>query len=77
MGSSCTWYLHLQQRQDFHKKYGDPAEGVREHYEEKPVGHGHIPVQPAPHVCCINPRFIDGVEHAGVGEDDDQERHQV
>lgn len=65
-----TRYLHLQQGQDFYQKYGNPAEGVREHYEEKPVGHGHVSVQSAPQVCGIDAGFIDGVEHAGVGEDD-------
>lgn len=77
MGSYRTWYLHFQQRQDFHQEDGNPAEGVGKHYEEKAVGHGHVSVQPAPQVCCINARFIDGVEHAGVGEDDDEEGHQV
>ena len=72
-----TGYLHLQQWQDFHQKYGDPAEGVGEHYEEESVGHSHVPVQPAPQVCGVDASFIDGVEHAGVGEDDHQERHHV
>lgn len=72
-----TRYLHLQQREDFHQKYGNPAEGIREHYEEKPVGYSHIFVQSAPQVCGIDASFIDGAEHAGVGEDDHQKGHQV
>lgn len=75
--SFLTRDLHLQQGEDFHQKYGNPAEGVRDHYEEKPVGHGHVFVQSAPQVCGIDPGLIDGVEHAGVGEDDDEESHHV
>lgn len=26
-----TWYLHLQEGQDFHEEDGNPAEGIREH----------------------------------------------
>lgn len=69
--------FHFQKWENFHQEYGDPAEGVREHDEEKPVGHGHVSVQPAPHVGGVQARFIDGAKHAGVGEDDHQERHQV
>lgn len=72
-----TRYLHLQQWEDFYQKYGNPAEGIREHYEEKPVGYSYVSVQSAPHVCGIDASFIDGAEHAGVREDDHQECHQV
>lgn len=72
-----TRYLHLQQWEDFYPKYRNPAEGIREHYEEKPVGHSHISVQPAPQVGGIDAGFIDGAEHTGVGEYNHQESHQV
>jgi len=75
--SSLTWYLHLQQREGLHQEYGNPAEGVREHYEEEAVGHGHVAVQPAPHVRGVDARLVDGVEHAGVGHSDHHEGHQV
>lgn len=72
-----TWYLNFQQGKDFDQEYGNPAEGVREHDEEKAVCHCHILVQPSTQLCGIDACLIDGVKHAGVGHDNDEEGHQV
>lgn len=41
--------------------------------KKKSVGHSHI----FPQLRGIDAAFIDGIEHAGIGEDDDEESHQV
>lgn len=64
-----TWNLHLEQRENFDQEYWDPAEGIREHDEKEAVGHSHVSAQ----LCGINTCLVDGVEHAGVGDDDDEE----
>lgn len=58
---------------DCQQKYGNPAESVRDPYEENVVGQSHI----FPQLCSIDSAFRDGVEHAGIGEEDDEESHQV
>lgn len=45
--------------------------------KKKPVSHSHVFVQSAPQVRGVDARFIDGVKHAGVAEEDDEESHQI
>ena len=75
--SFLTRYLHLQQWKNLDQEYRYPAEGVREHDEEEAVGHGHVFVQPAPHVGGVDARLVDGVKHTRVGDGDHQEGHQI
>lgn len=70
---ASTWNLHLEQRENFDQEYGDPAEGIREHDEKEAIGHSHVLVQPAAQIRGINSCLVDGVKHAGVGNDDDEE----
>lgn len=72
---SSTWNLHLEQRENLDQEYGDPAEGIREHDEKEAVGHSHVFVQTTAQLCGINTRLVDGVKHAGVGDDDDEESY--
>lgn len=72
-----TWYFNFKQREGFNQEYGYPAESVREHDKEKAVGHGHVFVQPTAHICGIDACFINGTEHAGIGNYNHQEGHQI
>lgn len=74
---SLTWDLHFQQGEDLHQEDRDPAEGIGEHDEEEALSYGDVAVQPAAQVGHVETRLVDGVEHARVGDDYNQEGGKI
>lgn len=73
----CTGNLHLQQWKDLQDENGDPAEGVGDDDREEPLGDGHLFLYVVAVFSGLSPCSLDVVEHARVGQDDDEECHQV
>lgn len=67
----------MQQRQNLEDEYGDPAQGVSNYNREEPLGDGHLLLDVVAVHCGLSPCSLDVVEHARVGQDDDEKRHQV
>lgn len=67
----------MQQGQNLEDENGDPAEGVGDDNGEEPLGDGHLLLDVVAELSGLSPRPLDVVEHACVGQDDDEERHQV
>lgn len=75
--SPPTWDFHMQQGQNLEDENGDPAEGVGDDDGEEPLGDGHLLLDVVAVLGGLSPRPLDVVEHARVGQDDDEECHQV
>lgn len=67
----------MQQGQNLEDKNGDPAEGVGDDDGEEPLGDGHLLLDVVAVLGGLSPRPLNVVEHARVGQDDDEKRHQV
>lgn len=67
----------MQQGQNLEDENGDPTEGVSNDNGEEPLGDGHLLFDVVAVFCGLSPRSLNVVEHACVGQDDDEERHQV
>lgn len=44
-----TWYFHPEEGENFNDKYGNPADGIREHYKKETVRHSHLSSSGTPH----------------------------
>lgn len=67
----------MQQGQNLEDENGDPAEGVGDDNGEEPLCDGHLLLNVVAVLGGLSPRPLDVVEHACVGQDDDEESHQV
>lgn len=73
---SFTWYFHLQQGEQLEEEDGYPAESVGDDDEEEALRDGDFPGADAPR-GRPGGGDTDGVEHAGVSEDDGDEGCEV
>lgn len=67
----------MEQGQNLEDENGDPTEGVSNDNGEEPLGDGHLLLDVVAVFCGLSSRSLDVVEHACVGQDNDEERHQV
>lgn len=75
--SAPTWNLHMHQGQNLEDENGDPAEGVSNDNGEEPLGNGHLLLDVVAVFQGLSPCSSDIVEHACVGQDNNEERYQV
>lgn len=67
----------MQQWQDLEDENGDPAEGVRDDDGEEAFGDGHLFFDVVAVLGGLSARSLDVIKHACIGENYDQEGHQV
>lgn len=73
----CTGNLHLQQREDLEDENGDPAEGVSNDDREESFGNGHLFFDVVAIFSGLSACSLDVIKHTCIGEDNDEECHQV